>query len=81
MVSNQILLVKFLKELKIDLGVFLIFINFLELLDYLKTVLEDNNKQSGSLLRFSSHLSLFFKSASFELKVNQSLFSFKYFAN
>lgn len=38
-----------------------------EMLDYLKTVIT-TNRQNGLLLRFSSHLALFYRSASFRLK-------------
>ena len=38
------------------------------MLDYLKTVIT-TNKQNGLLLRFSSHLALFYRSASFQIKV------------
>lgn len=37
------------------------------MLDYLKTVIT-TNKQNGLLLRFSSHLALFYRAASFQLK-------------
>lgn len=38
-----------------------------ELMDYLKTVLLDDRK-NGLLIRFSSHLSLFYRSASFQIR-------------
>lgn len=38
------------------------------MLDYLKSVIEVDRK-NGLLLRFSAHLTLFFRAASFELKV------------
>jgi hypothetical protein len=41
---------------------------FAELMDYLKTAIS-TEKQNGSLLRFSAHLALFFRSASIQLKV------------
>lgn len=37
-------------------------------MDYLKTVMNDD-RQNGLLLRFSSHLSLFYRSASFQIRV------------
>ena len=37
-------------------------------MDYLKTAVS-TDKQNGSLLRFSAHLSLFYRSASINLKV------------
>jgi hypothetical protein len=39
-----------------------------ELMNYLKTVMNDD-RQNGLLLRFSSHLSLFYRSASFQIRV------------
>ncbi len=48
-------------------------LNNLELMEYLRTVLT-SEKQNGTLLRFSSHLALFYRSASFEIKVWASLF-------
>jgi hypothetical protein len=44
-----------------------------EMLDYLKTLIT-NNKQNGLILRFSAHLALFYKAASFQVKVNLFLF-------
>lgn len=40
-----------------------------DLMDYLKTALVDE-KQNGFLLRLSAHLAIFYRSASFHLKVN-----------
>jgi nuclear pore complex protein Nup107 len=39
-----------------------------ELMDYLKTVLQSDEKLNGPLLRFSAHLTIFYRSASINLK-------------
>jgi hypothetical protein len=44
------------------------FFEFIELMEYLKTVITTSQK-NGRLLRFSSHLSLFYRSALCQLKV------------
>lgn len=50
------------------MNLFCWYVFLLELMDYLKTALIEE-KQNGYLLRLSAHLALFYRSASFQIKV------------